>query len=329
MVFRQQHMQGCAARNDNNNCINHIATINCETRSLKNTHSSTQMIHLENLEIKKLNKDGLDTLMNWAKEEGWNPGLHDADAFWNTDPDGFYGFFHEDALIAGGAIISYNGEFGFMGLFIVHPQLRRQGIGNKLWHLRRDILLGRLKSDAAIGMDGVVAMQPFYEKGGFKKAFRDERYECTGQKMNVSSHITPLRPAEYEKIMDYDSACLGYKRKTFLKYWLLMPQSLAFQYSENNEILGYAVIRKVDHGYKIGPLFADNSQIGEELYRACLNSALNEPVYLDIPVINQNAVNLVNKYGASYVFECARMYHGQPPKMNISKVYGITSFELG
>ena len=27
--------------------------------------------------------------MKWAEEEGWNPGPHDADVYWATDPDGF------------------------------------------------------------------------------------------------------------------------------------------------------------------------------------------------------------------------------------------------
>ena len=93
--------------------------------------------------------------------------------FWNTDPEGFFGFYLDDILIAGGAIISYQNEFGFMGLFIVHHDFRNKGIGKKLWYLRRDRLIDRLHSNATIGMDGVLDMQSFYSKGGFKIAFRD------------------------------------------------------------------------------------------------------------------------------------------------------------
>ena len=80
-----------------------------------------------------------------------------------------YGFHLNDQLVAAGAVVSYQGAFGFMGLFIVHPDFRGQGIGNKLWYLRRDLLLSRLNEGASIGMDGVVAMQPFYQKGGFDR----------------------------------------------------------------------------------------------------------------------------------------------------------------
>ena len=90
-------------------------------------------MNVENIELKKLGKSDLITLVNWAAIEGWNPGKNDVEVFWNTDPNGFYGFYYDDKLIAGGAIISYNNEFGFMGLFIVHKDFRNQGIGNKLW----------------------------------------------------------------------------------------------------------------------------------------------------------------------------------------------------
>lgn len=287
------------------------------------------MINIENLDLKKLDKNGLKTLVSWAREEGWNPGDYDYDVFWKTDPDGYYGFYLENELIAGGAVISYDGEFGFMGLFIVHPDFRGQGIGKKLWYLRRDLLISRLKDGATIGMDGVVEMQPFYEKGGFNIAFRDERYECVGQKITNSNAISPVEKEDFEKLVDYDSKCFGYERKEFLKNWLVIPGSKSFKFSGKNKVNGYAVIREVNSGFKVGPIFADNDEVAEELYKACLNSAPGEFVYLDIPIINKGAVSLVKKYKAKYVFECARMYYGKEPKINVNKVYGITTFELG
>ena len=35
------------------------------------------------------------------------------------------------------------------------------------------------------------------------------------------------------------------------------------------------------------------------------------------------------KYATDYVFGCARMYYGNPPDININKVFCITTFELG
>ena len=108
-----------------------------------------------------------------------------------------------------------------------------------------------------------------------------------------------------------------------------MPESKAIKYTENNKILGYAVIRKAETGYKIGPLFANNKKIAEELFKSCLSIAPNDSIFIDIPTTNQNAVSLVKKYKGKYVFECARMYYGEIPKIDVNNIYGITTFELG
>jgi len=286
-------------------------------------------IDLENISIQKINKSDLEILMSWASNEGWNPGKHDLDVFWNTDPYGFYGCFLQGELIAGGAIISYDGAFGFMGLFIVHSQYRNFGIGNKLWYARKNILISRLKENASIGMDGVLAMQPFYRKGGFQIAFRDERYEFIGNNYSCSDNVSTIVTEDFSDIKDYDKLCFGFQRTSFLKQWLTMPESNAIKYTNNNKIEGYAVIRKAENGYKIGPLFAQNDTVAEELLKSCLSYASEESVFLDIPTINEHAINLVKKYEGKYIFECARMYHGQAPNIPINHIYGITSFELG
>ncbi len=72
-------------------------------------------------------------MVDWAAAEGWNPGLGDADTFWATDADGFVGVHRDGALVASGSIVSYAGEFGFLGFFIVRPELRGQGLGRQLW----------------------------------------------------------------------------------------------------------------------------------------------------------------------------------------------------
>ncbi len=269
------------------------------------------------------------TLVNWAALEGWNPGLQDAEIFWATDSNGFYGYFEDNTLIGGGSIVSYDGQLGFMGFFIVHPDYRANGIGRTLWQQRRDTLLSRLQKDAAIGMDGVVAMQPFYQKGGFEIAYRDERYEKTGSSYPINPLVQTVTENDFEAISALDLECFGVARPHFLSLWLKASNAKAFKYITHNNLAGFAVIRECQTGYKIGPLFAENERVASALYERCLTEAINELVYLDIPVCNESAVALVKKYQATYVFECARMYYGKPPKISTEKVFGITSFELG
>lgn len=281
------------------------------------------------LAFKPLDLAGVNTLVDWAASEGWNPGLSDAELFYAADPNGFYGCFIGNELVAGGSVVSYGGEFGFMGLFIVKPEFRGAGIGAQLWHFRKNLLLSRLKKQAAIGMDGVVAMQPFYNQGGFDIHFRDERYQRMGEIYETNPNVSAVNHEDLESILEYDRACFGVDRPDFLLPWIKQPYGNAIKYCQNQQLKGFAVIRKCQTGFKVGPLFADDEDVAEALYKQCLTIASGAVVFIDIPLINDSAVRLVKKFQAEYVFECARMYLGTPPNTTISKVFGITSFELG
>jgi GNAT superfamily N-acetyltransferase len=284
---------------------------------------------MKKYQLKLLDLEGVRQLVSWAADEGWNPGPEDAEVFYRTDPEGFYGFFEDGKLIAGGAIVSYDTSFGFMGLFIVQPGLRSKGLGKQLWYQRRNLLLSRLRPGAAIGMDGVVAMQPFYNRGGFEMAFRSERYRRLGSYFESEVNVNSIDINDFQKIIEYDTRCFGFPRPEFLEQWLVLQSSFKYAYTEEGTTRGYAVLRKVIDGYKIGPLFADNALIAEALYRTCLSSVEGEAVFLDAPVVNVPAIEMLNKYKATYVFECARMYYGNPPNLPMNNIFGITTFELG
>lgn len=280
-------------------------------------------------DFRMLDFTGLLQLIEWARVEGWNPGLHDADVFWATDNKAFYGAYADGKLIGGGSLVSYNGDFGFMGFFIIKPEYRMHGIGRQLWYFRRNVLLSRLKPGVAIGMDGVLSMQDFYKQGGFQIAFRDERYELRSADFKISKNISLVDVSDFHTIHEYDKICFGFDRETFLKKWLFIPQTCAFKYSEDNKLKGFVVMRKASVGYKIGPLFADTFQVASELLKTCLTAVSGERIFIDIPVVNSAAMELVRKYHAGYVFECARMYYGPAPEIPLAKIFGITSFELG
>lgn len=280
-------------------------------------------------EFRKLDLDGLKILVSWAEKEGWNPGPYDAEAFYVTDPEGFYGYFIDDRMIGGGSIVSYDGAFGFMGFFIVDPAFRGKGLGKKLWYLRRDTLLSRLQPGASVGMDGVLDMQPFYQKGGFEIAFRDERHVQVGRIFQLDEQIHPVQNRDIDTIAFYDLKCFGFSRYRFLEKWLSLPQTKAFKFLDGESLLGYAAIRKAATGWKIGPLFANEPEVATALYEACLDSAKGDEVFLDIPLSNPHAIEMTKKYGTTYVFECARMYYGKAPDLPLDKIYGITTFELG
>ena len=55
----------------------------------------------------------------------------------------------------------------------------------------------------------------------------------------------------------------------------------------------------------------------------------SEPIFIDIPEINQEAVALAESHNMKPVFETARMYTVKSPELPLNQVFGVTSFELG
>ena len=275
--------------------------------------------------IRQMTKSDLDLTISWAATEGWNPGLHDRDTFYNTDPQGFFMGFLDDKPISCISAVSYGKDFGFIGLYIVHSDHRNKGYGIKIWDKAIDYLKNK-----NIGLDGVVAQQENYKKSGFKLAYRNIRYHGIGKKYEVKNDsFTKIDKIPFVSLIKYDDQFFPVSRPQFIKNWIKESESLTLGFLENNKLRGYGMIRKCITGYKIGPLFADDKIIAENLFKELNNFAVNSLIVIDIPEVNKDAVELMNKYKMKPVFETARMYTKKPPEINLTKIFGVTTLELG
>jgi len=278
--------------------------------------------------IGQMREDEVATLGDWAAAEGWNPGLSDVEVAWRTDPEAFVALRDGDVLAGGGSIFSYGGDFGFMGLFIMRADLRKRGLGKVLWHWRRDRLLARLKPAAGICMDGVFDMVPFYERGGFKSAFRDVRFE--GIAVGASEPAAALLGSgDFAEIAAYDRAYVPAAREAFLARWITAPGVVTMGIREIGKLVGYGVARPCRVGFKIGPLFAERAEIAERIARSLMARIPGQQVQMDIPEANPAAVAMVKRFGFKMSFGCMRLYYGPPPALPIERTFAVTSLEFG
>ena len=82
-------------------------------------------------------------------------------------------------------------------------------------------------------------------------------------------------------------------------------------------------------GYKIGPLFAANADVADSRLVALGSRVPGEPIFLDVPEINRDALQLVARHEMREVFGCARMVLGPIPQLPDNEIFGVTTFELG
>lgn len=215
--------------------------------------------------------------------------------------------------------------YGFLGFYIVSPAFRGKGYGLRIWEAALARLAGR-----NVGLDGVVAQQGNYRKSGFSLAYRNVRYEGGAGNAHEGGGVIDLAGVPFADVADYDAAFFPDDRRDFLKSWLSQPGIHARGVLRAGRLAGFGVVRPCLSGYKIGPLFADDAGLADDLFRA-LQAGLpvSAPIYLDVPEVNADAVALARRHGMRTVFETARMYMGEFPGLPLARWFGVTSFELG
>ena len=121
--------------------------------------------------IRPVTRDEFEVAVEWAAQEGWNPGLDDGACFHAADPGGFLLAFRDGEPVASISVVRYGEGFGFLGFYIVRSDMRGQGYGYRLWQAGLAHLGGR-----TVGLDGVVAQQDNYRRSGFALAHRNVRF---------------------------------------------------------------------------------------------------------------------------------------------------------
>jgi hypothetical protein len=276
--------------------------------------------------IRKMKEAEVQLALDWARKEGWNPGLNDANCFYQADPNGFFiGLLDNEPIAAGSAVI-YSNNFAFCGLYIVKEEFRKKGYGLKLTEERLKYVGNRIT-----GIDGVLNNVSKYERIGYVPSHKQIRYEWTGQQtFSISPNIVDIKSIPFKQLEDYDKKYFQAPRPNFLRSWIHQPNCHAAGYLKNQQLEGYGVIRKCYQGYKIGPLFAGSPMIAHAVFEALCMKAGAGPIYLDIPEPNKHAQSLVKNYKMTPKFEVIRMYRNGMPEVNLEEgVYGITTFELG
>jgi GNAT superfamily N-acetyltransferase len=275
-------------------------------------------------DVRTMSRADLARTLDWAADEGWNPGLDDARAFHAADPLGFFTGWQGGKPAAAISVVNYDASFGFLGLYIARPEFRGQGLGFALWQeaLRR-------RPAKLVGLDGVVAQQANYARSGFRLAYRNIRYGGPAPVSGAAPAFAAAREVPFGLLAEYDQICFPAPRAAFLSLWLAPDRGTALAAIEDGRVRGLGAIRQCREGMKIGPLFADDERIADDLFRALAAGAGGGPIFLDVPEPNARAVRLAERYGLAPVFETARMYTGDPPEIDLPRIFGVTTFELG
>jgi GNAT superfamily N-acetyltransferase len=276
----------------------------------------------------------------WAVKEGWNPGLYEYLPFFIACPQGHTGLFFDNKLIASLSAVRYSKDLAFLGLYIVDPDYRSQGVGQVL----AKATLEELADCSLIGLNAVQQqIENYQKKYGFIPYHNNSRW--SGQFGVQDKPNSFLNNAELDikiiskenlsinQLIDYDASVFSIHREAFLRKWIEMPESSLLAAIKKDKICGYGVISKCVQGYKLAPFFADDKVIAEKLYSSlALLMNKNTTIQLDIPENNQTAVELATQFGLYKILRTTRMYKGREELINKQtneNIYALTTLEIG
>jgi len=275
--------------------------------------------------VRPMRPGELELVLEWARQEGWNPGLDDSLAFHGADPSGFFVGALGEVPVGSISMVKYGDEFAFLGLYIVHPDFRGKGYGRAIWNAGMASAEGRV-----IGLDGVEAQQQNYRKAGFEPAYKTIRFGGIAKPPAPSALLVQAVTDKTDGIARYDATIFPAPRPEFVSAWCTGRRDRkSAVVRKSGKIRGYGTIRRCYEGYKIGPLFAADAETAAALMAQLIPEAKGAQVFIDVPEDNKDGLALAESVGLVPVFETMRMYRGKAPSITLKNVYGVTTLELG
>ncbi|CAE20685.1 GCN5-related N-acetyltransferase [Prochlorococcus marinus str. MIT 9313] len=290
------------------------------------------------LKIRPLQRNDIAMVTQWARAEGFAPGVGDVSIYRHTDRQGLWVGWLGNQPVGCIAGVRYNAAYGFIGLFLVIPEHRGHGYGVELW----EHALEHLVDLPCVGLEAAYDRIDDYAGWGFAISSPTTRWQriCDGNLNDDDDYSNGegLQLLEGDSIpamavQSYDAIREPSPRPHFLSDWLQHPAGNVLALVDGNDCChGFGRIRpcllRDGEGWRIGPLLADSPQLAELLLKRLIQRHPGV-VILDAPGGNSSAEPLLKRLGFSAVSQTLRMYRGEQPSIPLDEVYGLACLELG
>lgn len=224
-----------------------------------------------------------------SKRIGWNQTKTDINKFISKDSEGnFLAVIERDnsaISLGSGLLFPVNDGLSWIGMILVHPELRRQGIANSI--MEHCIEYARLKKKSKIiGLDATPMGMKVYTFLGFKESYRIWR--CLADTKESMSEISPyIKPLlSFESLKEYTERRKISDKLSLLEMLYTSNEERCFKYVQENRVQGFIMSRPGRLKPYIGPLVADTDEIAHGLLKKVLEYWKDQnyrQVFIDVP----------------------------------------------
>lgn len=257
--------------------------------------------------IRNLAEKDLAAAVDLSVTAGWNQTVADWSRLLKFQPDGCFVAEHGGRIVGTVTTTRYGNALAWIGMMLVHPDVRRQGIATRLLETAIDFL--HTQQVRCIKLDATPSGRPVYERLGFRTEWSFHRWQARRGEHHqpAASRSGRDRIADrWAELAPIDRAAFGVDRSD----WVQRLAADCWLYVTHN---GYGMRRPGRLAQYIGPVIADNPQSAAEIIDRLLAELVSDAtVFWDVPQPNAAAVAMAERFGFEPVRDLQRMRFGPP-----------------
>lgn len=222
----------------------------------------------------------LDAALALSAGEGWNQSAADWSRLIRLEPSGCFAAFEGSRLIGTVTTTTYGRAMAWIGMMVVHPDFRRQGIGAALMRLALDHV--RALDIASVKLDATPAGRPLYESLGFAVEAEIERWQGVAP-LEAGPVLRGPNGVSRPSLCALDRDAYGADRSRLLE--LLATEGLGeplVARSAQGLAEGYALTRTGRAATYVGPLVTTTANAAGQLLGGMLARHAGTEICLDL-----------------------------------------------
>jgi len=237
---------------------------------------------------------------------GWNQTRGDWERFLSLSPRGCFVAETDGDVVGTATTISYEGRFAWIGMVLVDPAKRGQGIGTDLLKQAIQYLDGC--GIPSTKLDATPQGKPLYQKLGFVSEYEIERWQW---QRAPAPRATVEACAVTEEVLNQDRDIFGSDRSALLRSIAREHPEFVWQIRRQGKLTGYSFGRSGALADHLGPWVAQDESSARDLLSGFLLRSRAEKVFVDAVSSSPWAMKVLQESGFQFSRPLTRMYRGR------------------
>ena len=289
------------------------------------------MQSVQDIEIRLLSESDIPAAMKLKEAAGWNQTEDDWRRLISLEPAGCFAAIRNHELVGTTTTTTYKDQLAWVGMVLVDPQNRRQGIATKLMETALDYLRGRV---ATVKLDATAQGKPVYERFGFEVESLVERWGGIIKSRSVDQRgfdltAVTMNAGVQTELLDLDRRAFDSDRSSLIQS-LMDEATIApvVKHSPEGKLSGYALARRGTRANYLGPVVSTDPGQVESLLDEML-SGMNGRVYIDFNCECPVGTSFLSDRGFVKERDLIRMTSGERGTKTSTFVVAIAGPEIG